>query len=404
MTDAHRMLQLPEAEGIVDSVLNGNRLPVETVGLGDALGRVLAVDQTSRVDLPPFDKSAMDGYAIPPGNVLGTYRVLETVAAGSVPRSKLIPGTAVKMMTGAPVPPDVARVVKVEDTSESDGMVTIHGHDLASNIARCAEDVRRGDVVLRAPVSLGAEEIATLAACAITKVEVFQRPRVAIISTGDEIVSHPDNLAPGKIMDSNTPMLVSLCRRHHLVVAGVFKVPDERDATSAALAEAMNRADVVLVSGGVSMGELDFVIDAMVAADLKVHFTRVAVKPGKPTAFASRSRCVVFGLPGNPVSVYLMFHLFALRAVRGLTGMRPAMRESFLPLAGDFRRRKGDRAQYVPSRIRCDGSLEPVEFHGSAHLSALPQTDGFFVVPVGVTELSAAERVAFLPLRMGGYL
>jgi molybdopterin molybdotransferase len=404
MTDAHRMLQLPEAEGIVDSVLNGNRLPSETVGLGDALGRVLAVDQTSRVDLPPFDKSAMDGYAIPPGDVLGTYCVLETVAAGSVPQSKLIPGTAIKVMTGAPVPPGVARVVKVEDTSESDGMVTIHGHDRSCNIARCAEDVRSGDVVLRAPVSLGAEEIATLAACAVTEVEVFQRPRVAIVSTGDEIVSHPDNLAPGKIMDSNTPMLVSLCRRHHLAVVGIFKVPDECDATRAALAEAMDLADIVLVSGGVSMGEFDFVIDAMSAAGLKVHFTRVAVKPGKPTTFASCSGCVVIGLPGNPVSVYLMFHLFALRAVRGLTGIRPAMREISLPLAGDLRRGKSDRAEYVPSRIRRDGFLEPVEFHGSAHLSALPQTDGFFVVPVGVTEMPADERVAFLPLRMGGDL
>jgi len=392
-------IPLDDALGIVDETLAGAKLPVETVPVCRALTRVLRTDVASRVDLPPFNKSAMDGYAILEGDEREEYRLLGTVAAGEVCTFELPPGTTVKVMTGAPVPDGAARVVMIEHTEEQGGMVKVYRHDGKTNICRQAEDVRTGDVVMRAGTTLGPLEIGNLVSCGVTEVEVTRAVRVAVISTGDEIVDDPVDLAPGKIMNVNGPMLAALARARGFEVVGEWLVGDEHRATAATLREALACADVVIASGGVSVGDYDYVLGALGDAGLTVYFSRVAVKPGRPTVYASAPGGKgFFGLPGNPVSVYLMFHLFVLRAAAHMTGGAVPMREMTLRMASGFSRRKTDRVEFVPARLIRDARVEPIAYHGSAHLMAVMEADGFCIVPVGVGKLAANDEVTFVPL------
>ncbi len=400
MEDTSTMIPLEQALRIVDEALSDVRPQAEMVPVREALGRALLADAASQLDLPPFDKSAMDGYAVLEGDERDEYRLLGTVPAGEVGTEQLVPGTAVKVMTGAPVPERAGRVIIVEHTEERGDRLLVHRHSSAANICRKGEDVRRGDVVLRAGTVLSPVDVANLVSCGVTEVEVARRVRMAIISTGDEIVDSPDRIRPGRIMNANGPLLAALAAQFGLDVTAEQSVPDDREATRKVLRSALDAADVVVVSGGVSVGEFDFVTAALIDAGLDVHFTRVAVKPGKPMTFASGAGKLVFALPGNPVSVYLTFHLYVLRAVARMMGLEPPMREVDARLARDFSRRKTDRAEYVPARL-IDGTAEPLEYHGSAHLAALTRADGFLIMPIGVGSMEAGDPVTFVPRLRG---
>ena len=399
MSDKGSMIPLAEALAKVDETLGPLELSRERMAVTEAAGRVLVEDQFSRLDLPAFDKSAMDGYALLKGDERESYRLLETVAAGNLPTRKLEPGATTRVMTGAPVPEGTGRVVMQEYTSESDGVVHVQDTaDRSPNICWKGEDLRAGDRVLRAPVLLGPLHLANLIGCGITEVEVARRLRAAVLCTGDEIVDAPEQLGPGQIMNSNGPLLGALCRRHELEIVIHRRVPDDFQDTVAALEQAVAESDIVIVSGGVSVGDYDFVGEALLAAGLTRHFDRVATKPGKPMTFASAPGKAVFGLPGNPVSVYLAFQLYVVRAAGLMTGCKAEGRHLRLPLQDAFSRRKAARLQYVPCRVSAEGFLQQVKYHGSAHLLALAEADGFFAVPRGATELRAGEKVSFMPL------
>ncbi len=400
MNSNARMMPLEDALRIVDETSAQVRLKGEKVPVRAALGRALLTDQASRLDLPPFNKSAMDGYAVLDGDKCDRYRLLETVPAGRMGTERLVPGTVVKVMTGTPVPEGAGRVIIIEHTEERGDTVIVHEHSPAANICWKGEDVRRGDVVLRAGAVLSALDIANLIACAIVEVEVAQRVRVAVISTGDEIVDSPALLQPGRIMNANGPLLAGLAAQFGLQVVTEESVPDDMDAIVAALRAGLEAAEMVVLSGGVSVGEFDFVTSALSEVGLKVRFTRVAVKPGKPMTYASGAGGTVFGLPGNPVSVYLMFHLFVLRAAARMMGASAPVREWPARMACEFKRRKTERVEYVPCRLT-DGGVEPIEYHGSAHLEALTEADGFFIVPVGVGLLHAGDEVLVMLCRRG---
>jgi len=391
------MIPLEDALEILDRTLTPVRLPGEDLPVREALGRTLQDDVSSRLDLPPFDKSAMDGYAVLPGDEHDEYTLLGTVAAGQVCDLTLESGALVKVMTGAPVPEGAGRVIMVEDTEERDGKVMVRRHNSATNICRKGEDVHSGDCIMSAGTVLGTLQIANLISCGVTDVRVNRALRVALLSTGDEIVDDPSLIRPGKIMNANGPLLESLAQKFGLEVTAEQSVPDRSDETLKAIRTGLDRADILIASGGVSVGDYDFVLDAVAQAGLTVHFARVATKPGKPTVFASTGSKVFFGLPGNPVSAYVTFHVFVLRAVARMTGADLYTREVELALARDFSRRKTERQEFIPARLTPDGRLEPVTYHGSAHLSALMSADGFFKVPVGVKMMNAGESVRFMP-------
>ena len=392
------MIPVDEMFRRLDEALAGVTLSSERVALSEAQDRILASDQVSRLDLPPFNKSSMDGYAVLEGDERDEYCVLGTVAAGHSRELQLVAGSAVKVMTGAPVPAGTGRVIVQESTQERDGILTVHRHDREANICWQGEDLRRGDLVLQGGTVLGALEIANLLACGITEVDVVRRVRLAIISTGDEIVASPDQLAAGKIIDTNGPLLAGLARDFGLAVVKRASVPDDKDVTAAEIRSALEDADVVICSGGISVGEFDFVHGALSDLGLRLRFAGVASKPGRPMTCATAGSKVVLALPGNPVAVYLMFHLCVLRVVALMSGRKPGLRELTLRLGSDFKRRKAERQEYVPSRLERDGAVLPVEFHGSAHLAALMHCDGFIVVPVGCSELRAGSTVTFVPV------
>ncbi len=390
------MIPLKTALATVDKEIGDRRVPIETVRVREATNRFLAGDQRSRLDLPSFDKSAVDGYAILEGDVRDEYRLAGIVVAGERGIDEIVPGTTVKVMTGAPVPAGTGKVVMVEQATEQDGLVHIDNPGPRRNICRKAEDVSVGQTVLGAGTRLGALHIANLIACGIGDVDVSRQVRLAIISTGDEIVDSAADLTPGKIMNVNGPLLGGLAHSWGLAVTQEVSVSDDKAELRRTLEQALFEADLVVLSGGVSAGDYDFVPEVVTDCGLQIHFSRVAVKPGLPTTFATgRERCI-FGLPGNPVAVYLTFHLFVLRAVARLSGGTYEPRGFTVRLAGDLTRRNTSRTEYCPCCVSSDGLAERVTYHGSAHLTALTQADGFLVIPQGVESLPAGAEVTFV--------
>jgi len=415
--DARHMVTLDEAWAAVDAALapagaGPGLRAAQMLPPAQAVGRVLLAEQRSRLDLPPFDKSAMDGYAIGGGDQRREYRLVASVSAGQAPAGPLVPGSAVKVMTGAPVPQGAARVIRREDTEDCGSTVRVLAHGDEPNICPRGQDVRAGDVIVPAGRVLTAADAANLVSCGIVEVSVAEPVRLAIISTGDEIVDDPSLIVPGKIMNSNGPMLSALAARWGMDAARVLHVPDDLPATVAALRDSLAAAEIVVVSGGVSVGDFDYVLAAMDEAHLTVRFNSVAIKPGRPTVLAvprpglgatergrgNRARAV-FGLPGNPLSVFVMFHVFVLRAAARLLGCPWPLRQIRLPLGRPLSRRKADRLEFFPAAVGDDGRVVPVECHGSAHLLALRDADGLLQVPVGARELAAGDGVLFTPLR-----
>jgi len=405
------MISLAEAWQRIDALTVGQPilLPVEPCPARQAAGRILAVDLCAALSLPPFDKSAVDGYALPDGPDEAAYRIRETVAAGQVSARPLSKGTAVKVMTGAPVPPGTGRVVKVEHTAQTEDLVRVLRSEGSVNICRCGEDVRQGEPLLPAGTRLGPLEIANLIACGVTAVPVRRTLRVAVLTTGDELVDGPESLSAGKIIDTNGPLLEQLLQRHGLHLAARAVIRDDLDSTVSGLRSALEQADVTIVCGGVSVGDFDFVPAAMDRLGLTLHFAGLAVKPGKPSLLASRGSgptlALAFGLPGNPVVVFLMYHLLVLRAIARLRGQSSPYREVRLPLGQRFARRKADRLEFVPCRLEPDGTVTPLPTNGPAHLRALLGSDAFFMVPPEVTTLeppAAVPCLFFEPSRLGG--
>jgi molybdopterin molybdotransferase len=391
-------LTLEQAFLRLDEALGDARLPDETTTTLAAGNRVLAASTTSALDLPPFDKAAMDGYALPASEGGDEYRVTGSVVAGqSPPTAPLGPGQAMRVMTGAAVPPDAAEVVMQEDVLVEGSTIRVLRRR-GRNICPRGEDVHRGDLVLSAGHRIRPLDVANLVACGVTEVRVVHRPRIAIISTGNELADDPATLRPGQIMNSNGPLLCELSRAHGLDLVAAAHVGDNLEETCCLLEQALGAADLAVLSGGVSVGDLDFVPAAFTKLGLTVHVARMAVKPGRPVMVATRGRQPVFGLPGNPVSVFLMFHLLVLRAVARLTGSPLPMRTFSLPLATAFARRTAERAEFLPARLSEDGRMTLIEYHGSAHLSALATADGFIVVPQGKQVVEAGERVTFWSL------
>ncbi len=392
---------MEEAFATVARALTGRVVPLESVPVRQAGGRILGREAVSRLDLPPFDKSAMDGYAVMAGDERESYRVLETIPAGRAPTVPLEPGTATKVMTGAPVPEGAGRVIKVEETDGGDETVRVFKHPRAGNICPKGEDVRVGQALYPGGTKLHALAVANLVACGVASVEVRQRVRVAILATGSEIVALPKELSPGKIMDSNSPMLAGLAEENDLKVTLCRNVRDDVAVLGAAIEEAAGAADLVLLSGGVSVGDFDFVPDALQAQGFAIHFDSVAMKPGRPLTFATRERGVALGMPGNPVSVFVGFHLFVRRVAALLGGGVPPLRSFEVCLASELKRERGGRASFRPGRINDEGQAEPVPYHGSAHLLAVSCADGFIEVPKGVTAIAAGGRARFYPLALG---
>ena len=384
------MLSIDAAREIV---LGATRpLPAEGVALADALDRVLAAPVTAAHDVPRFVNSAMDGFALQAGPADRTLRIVGESRAGAPAAVAVEPGEAVRISTGAAVPRGADAVVMVEATSEQDDDLRVEAATTAGeNLRHPGEDMRAGTVVLETGTRIGPAEVGVAANSGIATLRCFRRPRVVILATGDELVAPGAPLGPGQIHDSNALTLAALARRAgaHVVHAG--EVPDTPQATEAAVRAALTMADVVLCSGGVSVGPHDHVKPALVTAGVEERFWRVALRPGKPTWFGVRGPQLAFGLPGNPVSAMVTFLLFARPALLELQGADPGTPRERKRLTQALPRHSG-RDECV--RVRLDGDeATPTGPQASHVLTSMLGADALALVPRGEGELRAGSEV-----------
>lgn len=389
---APRLISIDEArQRILAEVLP---LAAEEVGLAAALGRVLAADAAATHDLPPFDASAMDGFAVPSGEA-GVLRIHGESRAGAPAAEPLHAGRACRISTGAVVPEGTHAVVPVEVTEERDGEVAVPASRAGDNLRRAGEDVRAGERVLARGAAIGPAELAVLASLGAARVSCARRPRLAMLATGDELVEPGSDLAPGQIRNSNAYGVAAQAVGAGAEVVDRRAVPDDAEATRAALAAALDAADVVCVSGGVSVGPHDHVKPALADLGVEERFWGVSLQPGKPTWFGVAEGRLVFGLPGNPVSAMVTFHLFARPAVRALQGADPGIRPAVARLGGPVRRNpRRDQMLRVTLEPGDEGwTARPTKEQQSHVLTSMLGADALARIPAGDGDVGAGERV-----------
>jgi len=399
------MISISEAIQIVKT--QSNRLPIEQTELGLSCGRILAEDIVADTDLPPFDRAQMDGYAVRAAdlaNVPARLRIVGESAAGAGWHHEMNAGEAVRIMTGAPVPKGADAVQQVELTKETDSEVEIlQPVELGRSIVRRASEIKSGDTVLRAGEQVNAAMIATLASFGYAQVKVGQRPRVAVMATGSELVDADQKPARDQIRDSNNYMLEAYVSQSNAIIERLPLAGDDTEELKKQIRSAAETSDVLITSGGVSMGVYDFTKAALKELGAEIFFERVALRPGKPTVFARLGQTLIFGLPGNPVSVAVTFNLFArtaLRAMQGASNTTLAHEHALLTrdLKGSI-----DRESYLPATLRTDerGTLlvEPLKWGGSSDFVAFARATALINIPAGSakTPAGSAVRVVHLP-------
>ncbi len=380
------------------------RLDAEEAGIEEVPARVLAEGVFSDTDLPPFDKSAMDGFAVTESalaRIPCILRVRETVLAGGALPGPVDGGECVKVMTGGVVPEGATAVVPVEETeSAGEGAVRVKRAPGASNICVQGEDIHSGGKVLGAGTILAEEHVGLLAAVGRTRVSVSRRPRAALVVTGDEVVPHSETPPPGKIRDANSPMLVSHLRRMGLEVAFLGRVRDSRELFREHLSRGLEY-DVLVTTGAVSMGETDFLASVLRELGAHVLFDRVAQKPGKPTTFARRGSCAVFALPGNPVTASVIFRMLVrpgLLAMMGAKAPGPGLVRA--RVKESYRRKKSSRLYFAPAELGPDG-VKVLASRGSADLVTQARANSLALVRVGVKTLAPGDEVETYPYGQG---
>jgi molybdopterin molybdotransferase len=358
-------------------------LPPVPVRVEDAAGRASAEDVRSALAMPPFNKSAVDGYAVRAADVKPGrgFKCLGLIQAGESFNRRLGPGECVKIMTGSPVPAGADAVIMVEFSSESGGLVWFsRGVKKEDNIALRGEDIRKGQLIMRRGAVIGVQHIAALAAAGRGAVKCGALPRVSLVNTGGEIVPPGAKLGKNRIYNSNGPMLAALLKTDGVNAAPVI-VRDEPRKLKAALAKAL-KADIALISGGVSMGDYDLVPGILKELGVKKLFHTVRVRPGKPMFFGVKGRTLVFGIPGNPVANFMAYLAYIRPAIRKMAG-RPDHAPVFLDgvCAGAFEPRTPRRAM-VLSTVGADVrfSLKEVSNNGSADILALAAAGGFTMI------------------------
>jgi len=401
------MISVAEAIQIVrqqTAPLSTEHVPVE-----HALGRVLAADVVADSDLPPFDRSQMDGYAVRAADVMeapARLRIVGESAAGKGWHHELEAGQAVRIMTGAPVPAGADSVQQVELTTElKDGSVVelLEPVEAGRSIVKRGSEITAGEIVLRAGTTINAAMMAVLAAFGYAQVEVFQKPRVAVLATGTELVPVDQKPGQDQIRDSNNYSITAYAELAGAVTERMPLTGDETSLLKQQISDAAKRCDLIVTSGGVSMGVYDLTKAALRELDAEIFFERVALRPGKPTVFARLPNgTFVFGLPGNPVSVAVTFNLFARAALLTMQGTaEPALKRETAVLARSV---KGttERDSYLPAQLTTNDDAElvafPLKWGGSSDFVAFALTTALLIVPADVKTIEAGSLVSVLRL------
>jgi molybdopterin molybdotransferase len=409
----HELYPMLSVEDALDQVLSAfERLEPERTPILEALGRVLADDVYAGLNIPPHANSAMDGYAVIAADTVGAtpespvrLHVIENLAAGYIAEREVMPGTAIRIMTGAPVPDGADAVIRFERTEQQGEWVDLYyAPPVGNNIRYAGEDVREGDLILGKGTRIRPQEVGMLASLGCSEVSVIRRPRVAILATGDELVDIDEPLGPGKIRNSNGYSNAAQVLKYGGVPIMLGIARDKvNDLTSKIRSGLAQGADLLLTSGGVSVGDFD-VVKKVLAGEGEITFWRVRMKPGKPLAFGQIAAEVngvarsvpVLGMPGNPVSVMVSFEIFARPAILKMLGVDDLDKPMVDAVLDDEIRSKDERRHYVRVCIdrREDGyhaSLTGAQ--GSGILTSMVKANGFAVIPEDWTHAPAGSRV-----------
>ena len=396
------MISVEDALGIIlDSV---SVLPDEVVELASALDRVLCEDVCSDVDIPAFDNSAMDGYAVVASDLEGAsadspcrLTVLEDVPAGSLPRHRVHSGQATRIMTGAPVPEGADTVVMVEDTrTDGDSVLILSQTSRGKNVRRAGEDVRRGTTVIRKGCVVRPAELGMLASVGATRMRVVQRPKVGILATGDELIGPEEPLTAGKVRSSNSYTLYGQVLKAGAIPDQLGIAKDTPDELKAKIQAGLRDNDALITSGGVSVGDYDLVKQVLGEAGADMKFWKVAMKPGRPLAFGVIQGKPAFGLPGNPVASMVSFEQFARPALLKMSGRTKLKRREVAAVLREDQEQSSGRVHFVRAWVSRDGDQYVAETtgpQGSGILCSMVSSNALLAIPPGRGVLKAGEKV-----------
>jgi molybdopterin molybdotransferase len=390
-------------EAIDQIVVHAGTQPKRRVSLQEAMGQVLAQEVSADIDSPPFDKSLMDGFALRAGdlnNGRGTLRRTGELLAGQVPTTSIAAGETIQIMTGAPIPPGADAVIMIEKTKSTGDDITFDDPELApgQNIMRQALEFARGERLLEPGHPIGPAEAGLLASVGAVSVDIFKPLTLAILSTGNEIVPPSQYPGPGEIRNSNALTLEAAARRINAIPFPLGIAADESDDLERKITQGL-ASDVLVLSGGVSAGKRDLVPKTLEKLGVRCIFHGVAFKPGKPLWFGTHERGIVFGLPGNPVSVLACFEVFVRTAIRQRQAApQPRPIPWSIPLAErfDYSTR---RPTYHPARIEQTSNgpvVQPLSWKGSPDLRALANANGLLMIPAGDGPYEAGTRMGVL--------
>lgn len=395
------MIEIKKAIRIIDAEIK--QLGAEKVVLSQAVGRILAENIVADTDLPPFDRSQMDGYAVVAADTKNSPVELKLVgesAAGRGWHKTMKPGEAVRIMTGAPVPAGADSVQKIELTSELGDSVEIREPaEKGRYIIRRGDEIKKGKTIFKSGAVVTENMIPTLASFGYAEVRVSQNPRVAIIGTGSEIVEIGKKPGRDQIRNSNSVMLEVLCRKFAATPTILPNVKDEISDLKSQISNAAKTSEIVILTGGVSVGKYDHTKTALAELGATIFFEKVRLKPGKPAVFAKLGKAFVFGLPGNPVSAAVTFQLFVRKAILKMQNAADSnMRKGFAILSSDAKAAR-ERDAYVPSKLETNdqGQLvaTPLKWSGSSDFVGFAQADSLIIIPrdKSVAEGEVAEIV-----------
>ncbi|MEO8253360.1 MAG: gephyrin-like molybdotransferase Glp [Flavobacterium sp.] len=388
------MIQVADALKIIAE--NSSKMPIAKIKVSKSLGYVLAEAVYSPINMPPFRQSAMDGYSFIHGK-LNQFEVLKTVQAGDFLDEEIKKNQAVRIFTGAFVPDDVNTVVMQEHTTINDNLLQIEKMPVAfANVREKGEQVKKGGLVLDANTIITPAAIGFLACLGITKIKVYEKPKVAILVTGNELVSAGKKLPKGKIYESNSLMLEAALKTIGIKKTTVFKVKDSLKKTKIVIESCLSNFDVVLVSGGISVGDYDYVKEALLENGVTELFYKINQKPGKPLFFGRKENKLVFALPGNPASSLTCFYVYALPALKKLMGFEtihlPEMKRK---INAAFKNTSG-KTLFLKG-LYDDEKVTVLESQSSAMLNTFSIANGLIVISEDVTSLEANDEVVVLP-------
>ncbi|SMO90302.1 molybdopterin molybdotransferase [Saccharicrinis carchari] len=369
-------------------------LPSEKVEINDAHQRVLAGNVRIDMDMPPFNKSAMDGYACRKVDLGNTLQVIETIYAGKDPEKAIGKNQCAKIMTGAVVPEGADCVFMVEDAEMVDtDRIRCTNENTKNNISYRGEDARAGDSLLPDSTLLCARHLPLLAMAGATEVEVYKKPEVSVMVSGTELVEPQEKPQPFQIRNSNSSQLLAQLKDMAIKANYIGITKDDEALLEQTITRAFEKSDVLLLTGGVSVGEYDLIPGILQKLGFDILISKTAIQPGKPMVFAQKGKRYCFGLSGNPVSSFIQFELYVRPFLYALMRYVYRAMRVCLPIHSNFKRRNDARLLLAPGFINQNNEVEPVEFHGSAHIGGLSGAQVLFELPIGIKEVKKGDLV-----------